>query len=234
MAIYGNPGASSLGNGLIGWRSVSQDSVNGIKNYDNVQDFEALRLAQKAKLDAQEAAKQRDWQAQQNEANRQVQLAPLNYKMQLFDRLYPNLQGMLGQNGTFGMVGGQVSPQPAFTPSPVYTPDQINQQVNAAVAANDRRYQTAGRQLDTSNAIRGFGAFSPMSQALHQSLSMGNIGENARAEREIPFQAAQSNSDAMFRGNQLLQSMWQSREDSDIRRRQAQLTGLNSIISLLS
>lgn len=183
------------------------------------------------KFAREEAERQRQFTAQQNDLNRQAQLAPLNFRQQLFDKLYPGLSGMF--SGTGSTVGGQVGQQPSFAPSPVYNDDQIRQQVNASVSANDTRYGTFGRLLNDSQAARGFGSASPAAEAMRNTLRMGNARENAVAEREIPFQAAQANQDAMFRGSQLQQQMWRDREDSDIRRRQAQLQGFSSILGLL-
>lgn len=183
------------------------------------------------KFAREEGQRQRDFTAQQNELNRQAQLAPLNFRQQLFDKLYPNMSGMF--DGSSTRVGGQVGQQPSFSPSPVYNDQQIREQVNASVSANDTRYGTFGRSLNDSQAARGFGASSPAAEAMRNTLRMGNARENAVAEREIPFQAAQANQDAMFRGQQLQQQMWRDNEDSDIRRRQAQLQGFSSILGLL-
>lgn len=173
------------------------------------------------KLQKDEAEKDRRLRLQMQ----QNQLGPRNA---ILERLMGG-----GMNGLFGQVGGQVGQQPGFTPSPVYSDDQIGQQVNSARAQNDSRTATQQRLLGQSAAARGFGAASPGIASMGRSLAMGNMRDNATAEREIPFQAAQANADSMFRGQQLQQSMFQSREDSEIRRRQQQLQSITSLLGLL-
>lgn len=177
------------------------------------------------KIMQDEAEKERQLKLQMQQAS----MEPFRVKQQWLERLFPTLQGQLNT----GSVGGQVGQQPAFTPSPVYTDDQIGEQVNSARAMNDTRTATQQRLLGQSAAARGFGAGSPGIEAMRRSLSMGNMRENATAEREIPFQAAQANADNMFRGHQLQQQMFQTREDSDIRRRQQQLQSITSLLGLL-
>lgn len=175
-------------------------------------------------------------QQEEAEKNRQLQLTmqqnsmePFRAKQAWMERLFPTLQAGLNTS----RVGGQVGGQPDFKPAPVYTEDQMGEQVNAARAQNDARTATQQRLLGQSAAARGFGAASPGIEAQRRSLAMANMRENATAEREIPFQAAQANADSMFRGQQLEQDMWQGREDSDIRRRQQQLQSLTSLLGLL-
>lgn len=177
------------------------------------------------KMQADEAEKNRRLQLQMQQAS----MEPFRAKQAWMERLFPTLQAGL----TGGRVGGSVGPQPDFKAAPVYTDDQIGQQVNAARSQNDMRTATQQRLLGQSAAARGMGAGSPGIEAQRRSLAMGNMRENAVAEREIPFQAAQANADSLFRGHQLEQDMWQGREDSDIRRRQMQWQGFNSLLGLL-
>lgn len=173
-------------------------------------------------------------QADEAEKNRRLQLQMQQNSMEPFRAKQQWLERLFGQGGfNTSAVGGQVGPQPAFTPSGVYSQDQIGEQVNSARAQNDARTATQQRLLGQSAAARGMGAGSPGIEAQRRSLAMGNMRENAVAEREIPFQAAQANADSMFRGNQLLQNMWQGREDSDIRRRQQQVQTYSQLLGLL-
>lgn len=194
----------------------------GSPGYGSAQGLQYLGGA-RDKLQADEAEKNRRLQLQMQQAS----MEPFRAKQSWLERLFG--QGQLNS----GAVGGQVGQQPDFTPSPVYSQDQIGEQVNAARSQNDARTATQQRLLGQSAAARGFGAASPGIEAQRRSLAMGNMRENAVAEREIPFQAAQANADSMFRGNQLLQNMWQGREDSDIRRRQQQLQSYTSLLGLL-
>lgn len=173
------------------------------------------------KLMASEAQKDRDLKLQMQAA----QLGPRN-------EILRQLMGG-GLNGMFGQVGGTIAPQPGFNPSPIYTPEQTQEQVNAARARNDARSATQQRLLGQSAAARGMGMASPGMTALARQIGTANMRENAEAERQIPFEMAQANADSMFRGQQLQQNMWQAREDSDIRRRQQQLQSITSLLGLL-
>lgn len=173
------------------------------------------------KLMKEEAEKERQLRLQMQ----QVSMEPFRARQAMAERL---MAGMESER-----VGGQMQPQPAFNPSPVYTDQQMKQQVNAAQAANESRGATAQRQLQDSSGSRGFGAASPAVQALSRQIQMQTMGANATAAREIPFQAAQANADSMFRGQQLQHQRWQGAEDSDIRRRQLQFNKFQSMLSLL-
>jgi hypothetical protein len=157
--------------------------------------------------------------------------AKFQARQNAFNQLFPYATNLLGKYGT---VGGDTKPEPSITRGPIYTPDQIQQQVNSGVAGNDARYQTLMRQLATSNAGRGFGASSPAMQSQMTQLGIANIGENARTTRELPMQYAQANADQVTKTDQLAQNQWAQGEDVDIRRRQTQLQGLNGILSQLA
>lgn len=148
------------------------------------------------------------------------------YKMSIFDKLY-------GASGQYGAVGGTTQPQPTITRGPLYSQQQIDQQVNQGVAANDARYQTLMKQLGESAAARGLGMRSPAIQAQMTQLGIANIGDNARTEMATPMRYLQANADQTFRTDQLAQQQWMGGEDVDIRRRQQQLQQLNALLSSL-
>lgn len=218
-------------NGLTAGMPIfgGKDEMGGTGIYSQVEDPAAKRARESA---AAEAEKQRQFQAGQNDLNRQTQLAPFNAKQEWLNKLFPSLQGALAGGITGSTVGGTVGTQPNFTPAPVYDSGMIEQQVNNAVGQNDARTATMRRLLGQSSASRGLGLGSPAVESMNRSLGTANMRENATAEREIPFQAAQANADSMFRGNQLQQQMYNSREDSDIRRRQQQLSGITSLLNI--
>ena len=151
------------------------------------------------------------------------QAARDQYKMSIFDKLY-------GASGQYGAVGGTTQPQPTITRGPLYSQQQIDQQVNQGVAANDARYQTLMKQLGESAAARGLGMRSPAIQAQMTQLGIANIGDNARTEMATPMRYLQANADQTFRTDQLAQQQWMGGEDVDIRRRQQQLQQLELLI----
>jgi hypothetical protein len=174
---------------------------------------------------------QRQQQGKQFEQNLDFQKDQYGARQDAFNKLFPYATSMLGQ---YGQVGGTAAQQPSITRGPIYTPQQINEQVNAGVAGNDSRYQTLMRQLASSNAGRGFGGSSPAMQAQMTQLGIANIGENARTTRELPMQYAQSNADQVYKTDALAQQQWAQGEDTDIRRRQTQMQGIQGLLAQLS
>lgn len=152
-----------------------------------------------------------------------------NLGAQKLGLISPYVKSVLGS--TVGsQVGGQAGPQPAINTNPIYSPQQIQQQMNAAFSSNDSRTATLMKQLMESSAARGFGGNSPAMQAQQTQLGIANNVANATAQREIPLQYAQPNADQAYRVNQLQQTQWQQQQDQDIRRRQIQQQQLGQLL----
>jgi hypothetical protein len=94
----------------------------------------------------------------------------------------------------------------------VFTPAQLQQQVNAIYARNDARTQAAIRQLQGDLAGRGFGAASPLALALQAGLVGSQLRASFEAASQVRLQAAQANVDATFRGQQALSQQFHEQE----------------------
>jgi hypothetical protein len=165
--------------------------------------------------------------------NFQLGMAPLDFAKQKYNTLLPMLQSQLGAQGA-GLVGGQNTPQPAVTPGGVFTPDQIQQQVNASKASVDRQTATSQRGNATKLAGQGFSPKSPLLAALNQQAANAGMASGADQEREIRMGAAGQNAQHMLAGQNLAETQWRDFNDADIRRRQAAQQGQNSILSILA
>lgn len=172
-----------------------------------------------------------DLQEQGQNFGQDLATQQFNLKKSIYGTIAPYAQQMLaGGLGGAGAPGGAVAPQPQINQNPIYSPQQIQQQMNAAFSSNDQRTSTLMKQLQESSAARGFGGNSPAMQAQQTQLGIANNAQNALAQREIPLQYAQPNADQAFRVNQLQQQQWQGAEDSDIRRRQQQQQILSQML----
>jgi hypothetical protein len=163
----------------------------------------------------------------------QLGMAPLDFAKQKFSTLLPMLQSQLGSAGA-GLVGGANTPQPAVTAGGVFTPDQIQQNVNAARAGVDQQTATSQRQNATKLAGQGFGGKSPLLAALNQQAANAGMIAGADQERQIRSGAAEQNATHQLAGQTLQEAQWKDFNDADIRRRQAAQQGQNSILSILA
>ncbi len=152
-----------------------------------------------------------------------------NLGQQKLNMISPYVQRVLGSMQG-AAPGGQAGPQPAINTNPIYSPQQIQQQMNSAFSSNDSRTATLMKQLMESNAARGFGGNSPALQAQKTQLGIANNAANANAQREIPLQYAQPNADQAFRVNQLQQQQWQQEQAQDIERRKIQQQQLGQLL----
>ena len=121
---------------------------------------------------------------------KELALAPLDWAKQRFNTILPMLQGAIGGMG--GAPGANV-PVPQITAGPVFSDQQIQQQVNQARGATDAGTATQQRNVAQNLAGRGFGSNSPLQQALQTNL--GAMGRQTGAEQEtnIRLGAAQQN-----------------------------------------
>lgn len=165
-------------------------------------------------------------------------MLPSRLQHERFGAVFPWLQGQLGGlmqglQGGFATPGGASGQGPEITAGPVWTQDQVQQQVNARTGANDQA--TAGRVRDMQQRLsaRGFQSNSPLAQALEAQYMGQNLAENATAGREIPWQAAQGNAQQLLAGQQAREDQYASRQREDIARRTPHFGTLNQLIGML-
>lgn len=112
----------------------------------------------------------------------------------------PYLNNGSASGGYFGR--GPVGTTPNIDASPIYSPDMIQQQVNAQRAGNDARMVGDIRSIQQGAAGRGFGSRSALAQSLEQNARMANLLANTSNERETRMNAAQTNRDFQLKAQQ--------------------------------
>lgn len=237
MGYQANPGNasqiyfSSTGQGYDPARAVSQDS-EGLAG---------------AKLQQQTANRGLDLQAAQgaaqltsgnanaaaDRANQlQIGLAPTQLKRDIFGQVSPLLTGLLGSNTQ--RVGGQSDAAPSISRAPIWSADQIQQQVNSGQAANLAGADTQNRDAATRMAGQGFGTRSPLLAALQGATNMQAQAANTDTDRQTRWDAAQGNADQTYRTDQLATQQWDQAQQQDIARRQMQTSYAGNLASVLA
>lgn len=159
-------------------------------------------------------------------------VAPAQMQQNRFDRVLPWLQSQY--NTGFDRVGGTNLPVRDTNVNQIYTPNWVNQTVNAAKATNEREAASTTRQAQQSAAGRGFGSNSPLLQALGVQAQMGAMQANSDAERDIRLTAGEKNRQQKFQNQQAHVTRDLALNDADIRRRQAMLQGQSSLLAALA
>lgn len=238
-------GMGSLGNGLYGMfnNNLGDAGVAGAGQRYGTRDIQGERelanFGRQKKLQEDQNNQQAMLQrGADTAANQRAQVSanaatlPALLQQERFRSVFPFLQQQAG--ATFGQVGGTSQPLPNITVGGVYSPQQTQEQVNAARAGNDR--STASTQLQTQQKLagKGFGATSPLLQALQSQQQMAGMQANSEAERGIRFDAAGANAKQQLASEQARQAQWAQNEDIDVRRKQTQQQGYNALLSALT
>jgi hypothetical protein len=124
----------------------------------------------------------------------------------------PPVDGGQGGGGSTG-GGVTVTGLPYLGTRGVFTPGQLQQQVNAAYARNDARTQALIRKAQGDLAGRGFSANSPILDALKVGYITGNLRASIEAASQIRLNAAQANTDAVFRAQQARSEQYLAQEN---------------------
>lgn len=122
--------------------------------------------------------------------------APLAYKQGVFNRVFPWMEGLVG-NKAFGLTGSKPNANlldpTHVTQGGVYNPQQVQQQVNQSRAQQDQTTATQIQQGQNQLAGRGFGANSPLAALLQQQAHAQGNATNADNETNIRMNAANQN-----------------------------------------
>lgn len=197
----GPTGSTGLFEGMEGAQRAGQQLQN-FREAGRAREFERgnlnLQLNQKREADALDAALRREGYANSSQiANMQAEASkyPHVLKQQRWGQIFPHVQGILGQAGNLNDMysGSQLDKSATIDQSPVYSGQQIQEQVNATRAQNDAA--TASRQSALSRQLagRGYGSRSPIGLMMNQSLMGQNLQGNTAAEQQLRFGAAESN-----------------------------------------
>lgn len=161
---------------------------------------------------------------------------PAQLQQDRFNRLLPSLQSALngGGAGDSGVIGGASTAGPRIDIGPIWNEGQIQQQVNAGRAMNDRRLGGNLRQIRQSTAGRGFGANSPLQMALSTQARMGGAAANADLGRNVRWDSAQGNAQHRLSSQQAAEVQHSNRMQEDIERRKNRSQYQSSIIQALA
>lgn len=201
------------------------------------QDFAKGQQDRQNQFEGARQANQLAFEAGQGEANRANQLSiagmPWAYKNRVFDTVSPLLTSLAG-GGQSPLVGGQNTPQGQITQGPVWTQQQIDQQVNNQKSNNARAANTQSQAAARSTAASGFGAASPLLQALQGTIQAQRMGADAAAERETNWNAAQGNAQQLLASQQAAERNWLDYNTTDIERRKANQQYQTSLLGILA
>ncbi len=185
----------------------------------------------------------RDFEGGQNDANRALQrelsMAPLQFQKSKFNAVMPLISNILGGHGgqmNMGFAGGGGGPMPAQQQTKVgdmFTPEQIQQQVNAAKAGNAQQAQTAVQQQQRGAGGRGISSGSPLLAALQGQIQAAQMAGDADSERGIRLGSAQANAQNRLQTGQLAEQQWLNAQDQALRRQQLGYAGPASLLSAL-
>lgn len=122
------------------------------------------------------------------------------------DRLNANLQYDIASmrndtanralDSTLGMYQQAYGGQGGFStglPNSIYSPQQIQQQVNQGVNSNNSQLATNLLQSGQGMSAGGFSQNSPLYQALQAQLASSTAADNSQVRMGVPMQAAEAN-----------------------------------------
>lgn len=158
---------------------------------------------------------------------------PMNRQMdqgdERFNKLFSTLTGMGG-----GGVSANLGTGPPITVGPIWNQGQIQEQVNAGQARNDQGLGTNIRGLQQSMAGRGYGANSPLQQALMGQMQAANLGANTNLARETQWQAAQPNAQHLLQTQQARQGQFAAGQQNQVELAKAQAQQRSALMAALT
>jgi hypothetical protein len=151
-----------------------------------------------------------------------------------FNQVFPYVTGQISALQNQLGAPGQAGTPPKIDAAPIWTPSQVQGQVNSQVAGNDAQTASNIRQNSQSVAGRGFGGRSPLlSELTAQSQGQG-MQANNQVRQAVPFNAAQGNAQQLLAGQQAQQGQFQSGEENQIQRQQIASGQRSALLSALS
>jgi hypothetical protein len=181
-----------------------------------------------------------------NQANRlkiaetEIQPAMLaqQNKQSRFNTVFPWLQGqmsgLLGGQGPYRVGGTALGNQPNIKATGIWTPSQIQQQVNSQNAASDAATGTQIKNMQDSLAGRGFGGNSPLAMALSGMAQNANLANKTQNEQQTRWNAAQGNAQQTLAQQQAQEQQYVDINQQDVARRQMALQPLTALLGAIS
>jgi hypothetical protein len=166
---------------------------------------------------------------QMNERNAVAQELPHRLYQGRFDQTMPYLQQQAGQAWNIAN-SAQRAQSPNITVGPVWSDQQIQQQVNSRNAAIGQ--ETAARQRASREgmASRGFAGNSPLIQDLLTRMDMQGLAQKTENERDVRMQMANRNARHLLDTERAREQQFASREQEFLQNRGQ---GLNLVAALM-
>lgn len=168
----------------------------------------------------------------------QAQELPAQLQQQRFNTLFPWMQQQVGNLMNRNQAGagqpGNPSGQPQINVGGVWSPQQVQQQVNASRAHNDQATASQSRAMQGKLAGQGYGANSPLSQALQGQLQAQNLATNTQNTAQVRQNAAQMNSNQLLSTQQAAEQQYASRQQEALQAQQIAAQQQNALISALA
>jgi hypothetical protein len=190
--------------------------------------------------DPQWAAKYADMANRLNVAKTEIEPAMLaqQNKQARFNTVFPWLQGqmsgLLGGQGPYRVGGTALGNQPDIKATGIWTPAQIQQQVNSQNATSDAATGTQIKNMQDSLAGRGFGGNSPLAMALSGMAQNANLANKTQNEQQTRWNAAQGNAQQMLSQQQAQEQQYVDINQQDVARRQMALQPLTALLGAIS
>lgn len=189
------------------------------------------------RLQTQNAESDRTLQIQLQEAQQRQQSQQFEstraQQQQHYENSYNPLLALL--NGTpAGPTGPAADDGPQINAGGVYSPTQIDQQVNASRAATDAAAASRSRSYANDLTGRGYGGNSPLLMAMQNQLQGQALAQNASSERDIRYQAAGANADQLLKTQQAREGAYASRQTEANQRGQITAQTRNALIAALA
>jgi hypothetical protein len=105
-------------------------------------------------------------------------------------------------------IDPQMQTIPYISVRPVFTPAEIQQQVNAIYARNDARTVSSIRQSQSDLAGRGFSSNSPLLEAIRIGLEGQNLQASVQGASQTRLGSAQANVESVRAGQELRQHQY--------------------------
>ena len=177
-----------------------------------------------------EAARQSALSAQQYNQGLGATQQKFNLGTQRINQFLPYLNAY-GNPGS--APGGTNTPTPGITVGGVYSPDQLQQQVNLTRAQGDQSGASQIHQQQAALAGRGMSTNSPMMQALANQTNAATNATNASNETNLRFNAAQANAQQQTASEALRNTQWQQQNQLDVARRTQQAQQMNYLLQAM-
>jgi len=246
-AYYGPSGGGGSGSGgnfansLGGMTYAGQIASNQAKqNFGYNKDLAQQGYQSAAGISAANNASQQGMNAannatqqQGNQLQYQSSILGPTLKQQRFNQVLPMFQNELGSLNSTNGGGSQVGTPPKITQGGVYTPGQIQQQVNSSRAATDQATAGQVNQMQGQVAGRGFGANSPLAAALGQNMQSQGLATNTANETNTRMTAAQQNATQNLAGQTEAQNQFNDVNNQAIERKRTQTTALSAWLGSL-